>query len=304
MKTPPTIILLAALMLLGCSLQAMAQGRPSSVINISVKGDRLAFASVADYKRAVDQPSKETKEQLARKIAALKGFTSFAQKQNSSTARQVDRESVKLLIEDEYFASILNANLVVQIGDQIFHINPSAERVYVLPAAYENEYSDLVNENTRNPHIRTFSTNDDVIEAIQGGPNGQETLLFCTQSGIGGRYSQTLMGGGNKLATAEFKKYGIFFSLFATVDPQGTWPSPFTFDFTGGIGANAGYVYYHVRCGNTVSYAISTKGSWLLTKQKYQSYQGSKNLNEVYFFYRLKDGGSFATPPVGFRVNK
>jgi hypothetical protein len=35
--------------------------RPSGVIKVSVKGDRLAFASIADYKRAVDQPSKETK---------------------------------------------------------------------------------------------------------------------------------------------------------------------------------------------------------------------------------------------------
>src|SRR5205085_6465339 len=121
-------------LLLFCAAPA---AEASDAINVSVKGDRLVFASLADYKRAVDQPSEQTKAEFARTVGALKGFTSFAQKPNSSPALKIAPDKVASLVKDEYFASILNSDLVVQIGDNIFRINPSTERVYVLPAADE-----------------------------------------------------------------------------------------------------------------------------------------------------------------------
>src|SRR6202043_30078 len=103
----------AALILLACTPQAATAQAPSSdAIKVSVKGDRLAFASIADYKRAVDQPSEQTKKQFAHTVAALTGFTSFAQKQNSSPTLRTSPDNVVSLIQDEYFASILNADLV------------------------------------------------------------------------------------------------------------------------------------------------------------------------------------------------
>jgi hypothetical protein len=309
MKPPtiPTFILAVATLLFAYLPQiAAAQPSPNRAIKVSVKGDRLAFASIADYKRAVDQPSEATKKQFARTVAALKGFTSFAQKQNFSPALETSRDKVASLIRDEYFASILNADLVVQIGDYIFRVNPSRERVYVLSAANEKEYNDLIAENARNSNIRTFSTNDDVVDVIEAGGKGPETL--CSETGIGGRHSEAPVG--SLTAMADFVRYGIYFTLFAMVSPYGSSGFPYMFEFTGGMSANAGYVYYHARCGTTASYEISTKGSWTLMNRKYQSYQGSKNLNEVYFFYRLKNdffttrAGQYATPYVGFRVNK
>jgi hypothetical protein len=304
-QTIPTSILAVATLLFAHPSQIVA-GRPSSNdgIKVSMKGDRLAFASIADYKRTVDQPSEAIKKQFAQTVATLKGFTSFAQKQNFSPALKTSRGKVAPLIRDEYFASILNADLIVQIGDHIFRVNPSKERVYALSAANEKEYSDLIAENVRNSNIRTFSTNDDVLDVIQAGGKGPETL--CSETGIGGRHSEAQVG--SLTATADFVRYGIYFTLFAMVSPYGSSGFPYWFDFRGGLSANQGYVYYHARCGTTASYEISTKGSWMLTNRKYQSYQGSKNLNEVYFFYHLWSDGAlrsqYATPLVGFRVNK
>lgn len=301
MKTR-ALILATAWVLSVCTPQAAeAQSGPGDVIHVSVKGDRLAFASIEDYKRAVDQPTEETREQFSRSVAALKGFTSFAQKQSSAAARQAYSDKVALLIQDEYFASILNSNLVVQIGDSIIRVNPSKERVYVLPAAREKEYGDLIAGNARNKHIRVFSTSDDVLEAIQAGGTGQQT---CNESGIGDLHSQAPAG--SLTAMAGFVRYGIYFTLFAMVSPYGSSGFPYQFDFTGGIDASQGYVHYRVRCGDTVGHDISTSGSWVRTNQKFQSYQGSRNLSQVYFFYRLKDPvtGQYLTPNVGFRVNR
>lgn len=280
---------------------AAAQSGPEDVIQVSVKGDRLAFASIEDYRRAVDQPSEETRSQLARTIAALKGFTSFAQRQSSATARQGYPGQVALLIQDEYFASILNSNLVVQIGDSIIRVSPSKERVYVLPAANEKDYRDLILGNARNKKIRVFSTNEDVLDAIQAGGTGQPA---CREAGIGDLHSQAPAG--SLTAMAGFLRYGIYFTLFAMVSPHESSGFPYQLDFTGGIDANQGYVHYRVRCGDTVSQEISTSGSRVRTKQTFQAYQGSRNLSEVYFFYRLKDPatGRFLTPNVGFRVNR
>jgi hypothetical protein len=310
----PTIILAAALILLAYSPRpAIAQGQPSGVINVSLKGDRLAFASIADYKRAVDEPSEKTKKRFLGTVAALKGFTSFGQKQDSLLARQTTPGNT-LLIQDEYFAAILNTDLVVQIGDYIFRVNPSSERVYALPVANKKEYADLIAENTRNPNIRTFSTNDDVLDVIKGGGKGPEALS-CHETGIGSYHREAQVGNsqtGLQKANVDFARYGIYFTLFAWLAPANS-SFPSTFEFTGGIAANQGYVYYHVRCGNTASYAISLIPSVDTNKQqqKYQSYQGSKTLNEVYFFYRIKFHPSFwigpstplYSPYVGIRVN-
>lgn len=288
----------------------LSQGQLSGVINVSVKGNRLAFASIADYRRAVDEPSEKTKEQFARTVTALKGFTSFAQNQKLLSAMRINRAKAAPSIQDEYFASILNADLAVQIGNYIFRVNPTTERVYALPVANEREYGDLIAENTRNRNIRTFSTGDDVLDVIEAGGKGLFTM--CKEGGIGGRNREEPVGSSGVVARAAFDRYGIYFTLYALVTPYGSSGFPYTFVFGGGIAANQGHIYYKVRCGKTADYDISSKGSWKLTYQKYQSYQGSKNLNEVYFFYTLISISSFrtgagvlqVTPLLGFRVNK
>jgi len=283
--------------------EAMTQDPLSDAIEVSVKGDRLVFSSIADYKRTVDEPSDETKEQFARTVAAL-GFTSFAQRQNPSLTLQTNSGELSSIVQDEYFASILNPDLVVQIGEHIFRVNPTTERVYALPVANEEEFADLIAENTLNSHLQSFSTEDNVLELIQAKTPGT-SLRFCTQSGIGGLGQSTPLAPlSEHTVSADFIRYGLFFTLQATVSHWTSSGFPYYFEFTGGVAANLGAVYYHVRCGSTANYVIKTPGSWKLTYQKFQSYQGSTNLNEVYFMFRLTDStGRVNLPYIGFRRN-
>jgi hypothetical protein len=209
----------------------------------------------------------------------------------------------------------LNSNLAVQIGGHIFRVNPSTERVYALPVANEKEYGDLIAENVLNPHIRTFSVDDEVLDEIEAGGEAFRKGLqmgFCKETGIGNKGASTDIVYQTKMkgkATAAFKRYGIYFSLFALANDAGQNPT-YTFEFQGGIAANQGQVFYHARCSNKAptSYTSSENGFQSDHDRKYQSYDGSRNLNKVYFFYRLKAtsafGGGYLTSFVGFRVNK
>lgn len=284
-------ILLGSVLLILPGAAVSSAVQPKNSFNISVQGDRLAFATIADYRRAVDEPSAETKAALARALGSLTGFTSLAQKQKAAKTEA---------IRDEYFAAILNPDMVVQIGDHIFRVDPAAERVHALPVKYADEYRDLLTGNARNPHIRSFSTGDDVLDRIESAGGVPKT--FCSQSGIGGKSDSKLLGA--MTVSADFVRYGLYFTLFAKSSPYGSSAYPYVMDFTGGISANKGAVYYRVRCGNTVNYVTTTSGSWHAIHQKFQSYQGSKNLNQVYFVYRLKLNGVYQTSNVGFRVNK
>jgi len=296
----PTHILAALLLISGAGVAA-AQARPATPIRVSLVGDRLAFATVADYRRVVDQPTEATRAQWARTLAAQRGFVSLAQRQPSPGRGGAGSRAG--LVRDEYFAGILNPAGVVQIGEWIIRVDAAAEKVYALAVANAGEYRDLVAGNTRNAHVQQFTTGDDVLELLASRQHGGQKSLFCNQSGIGGRHMSIPVGGMN--AYADFDRYGIYFTLWASMSPYGSSPFPNTFEFTGGIPANQGYVYYHVRCGSTASYATATKGAWKLTYQRVQSYQGSTNLNQVYFYYRLKDAQSaYLTPWLGFRVNK
>ena len=283
---------------LGGDDAAKTHSPQASEFNVSIIKNRMAFKTVEDYERVVDNPKTELKNEFIKTINTLTNFNSYSKQLPSSGDRSTrDARSIK----DEYFASILNPDLVVQIGGYIFKVNPASEKVYALPVDDEAQYKDLISENTANTKIRVFSTNDDVLDLIRN--HGTETRsLFCNQSGIGNKSAGAYINGSN-LVTADYTKYGIYFSLVAKIGSIGSWPSLYVFDFTGG--KNKGYVHYHVRCGSTSDYSTATQGSWTGTYQKYASYQGSKNLNELYFGFRVKNAGTgqYVTPYVIIRQN-
>jgi hypothetical protein len=285
---------------------------PHNQFNASVVNSRLVFPTIEDYERAVNNPTEEVRTEFLGIVSGFRSSSSYGDQLLSTAGNSSNGDP---LIKDEYFAAILNADLAVQIGGYIFRINPISEKAYVLPVSQANQYDDLIAENTANGNIRVFSTDDDVLRLIQTADKGLSLIqnvgvpLFCRQTGIGSKYDEAyLTDGTGKLASAFFNRYAIYFSLSARIDPQGSWPSPYVFDFTGGIGQ--GYVHYHAKCGTTADYATTSNGVWRLTAQVYQSYQGSTNLNEVYFKFRVKKpsvsplfGGGVVSRLIGFRAN-
>lgn len=256
-------------------------------LGISLAGNVLVFKTIEDYRRAVDNPTEEVSGTVTAVVMNYFKFQSYL----NSKARAVKSE-----FNDEYFESLLNSDKVIQIDENLFRVNPNTGKVFVLPAAKINEYKDLIAENISNRSISVYSTDEDVLDLIKGKASNQKALdlfgLFCNEGGVGGDAAQIdFYYGGEKINTlAAFNKYGIYFSLFASVNPS-LGSSQFLFEFNG-IG---GYIHWHARCGLTVDYPITSSGNNNPSnKQRYQSYQGSRNLANFWFGYRilLKSNGT------------
>lgn len=272
----------------------LQKGIPSNKFNVLVIDKRLAFKTIADYEKIVNEPSEINKMMFLQEVKSLKGFTSFAQKQNPSSFLSKSSENLKNLIKDDYFASILNSDLAVQIGSNIFKINPIKEKVYMLPVKNADQYKDLISEKNSNKNIQVYSTGDDVLEIIKS--NGNKSL-FCHESGIGSYHAFSgvvKVGNVNISGHLYFNRFGIYFSLFAEAVAALNGVIVVTADIEP--------VYYHVKCKNTVGpYNVKDYGAGnTLNLKRYQSYQGSRNLNEV--FIRAKFKGTYSVPPNFVRI--
>jgi hypothetical protein len=247
-------------------------------LGISVIGNVLVFKTVDDYRRVVDNPTEDTSSKLRSAIAGYPEFRSYLQ------AKRPGGEEV---FNDEFFESLLNSDQIVQIGEHVFRVSPGTRKVYVLPAAKKDAYRDLVAEKA-NPNITEYSIDEDVLERVSGKVSAQMKFGFgwhCCEGGVGSAASQITFSyaGGNVQTLAAFNKYGIYYSLFAEVFPS-TGSNQFNFEFDNGYG----YIHWHARCGSTADYGTTTAGNANgNAKQRFQSYQGSANLANFFFGYRI-----------------
>jgi hypothetical protein len=248
--------------------------------NVSVRNGILVFPTRADYDKVATQPTEETESRFYAVLKTLNGFNSIGNKILQSSGPN------ETGIKDDFLAAILNEDLAVQIVDHIFKLDPQSQKVFALPIVNANEYPDLVAEKVSNGKIRMFSMEDDVLDWIvepEGtiGDTGNEKSLFCTEGGIGGSFSPSSLN--TEPCAAEFRRYGIYFSLKAYIQTGTVSGSNYFFDLEP--------VHYHVRCGNTVgpynSYHATGQYDISIPGLKYQSYQGSKNLHAVYFRARV-----------------
>lgn len=273
-------------------------------IEFNKEGNYLIFQSASDYENLADCEMDEHRQDVLKSIREVEGFKSLGDIDNSIA--KSDRD----YISSDFLLTILNSDAIVKIGHYFYKIDKANERVLVMHETFENEMTDLIDKNLANSHIWKLSTSANVIDEMEGMSTVEPPLdgeeERCLESGIGERHvSIPLSDNLSKLAYADFNKWGIYFDLRATISPQGSWPSPYVFEFLGGIPSQQGYIYYHARCGTTASYSTSTSGTWQASSQKFQSYQGSKNLNKVYFYYRVRNASTnqYVTPFFGFRVN-
>lgn len=246
-------------------------------ISVSVKNNRLVFTTRADYERLVNESKPDVRRRVFEGLKALDGFTSLAAAPLATERISAERPNRSALITDDQFRSILNPDLVVQIGDYIFKVNPATEKVYALPAAHETEYADLVAERTSNPNIQQFSTSDAVLDLLVS----DQANARCRESGVGPARSRTeiRLGADSIEVVVEYNRWGIFFSLRALPNIHPKLDASATVELAP--------VYYHVRCGNTVGpYSVTSHD--LGKTGVYHSWQGSTPLNEFYMRARFQ----------------
>jgi len=273
----------AALLLCFASAESQQQAAVKDWHGLAVIDNRVVFRTTEDYLRVVNRPDERTREQLL-EVLKSRGFVSHA---DLSTAGSSDR-----LVEDEYFAHIVNPDLCVQIGNYIFHVSPASEKVYALLATRDEQYAALVAEDTTNPSILQFDAGEDVLDAVRHSPT-QDWTLFCNENSCGGRdqftdvywSEQTPSGQTNNYrmsGSVKYVKLGIYFTIKAqgllqVEDTQG-WHVATTDTLSVALAP----VHYKPRCGTVVGPNNVNRidlGSIL-----YQPYQSAKALSR----YRMR----------------
>lgn len=203
------------------------------------------------------------------------------------------------------FPHLINKDQVIQVNKYIYKFDPSIGKVFVLKGVLNMFYSDLINEDLTNKNIEVFNIIDDVISMLENRDvppptNPQESRLFCRESGIGqgsddgGIYfkSDNTVKYNNRYlkCNVEYDKQyaGLYHNLFAEGALYAVvyWPkaNDYTTDHiinNESIRLELAPVYYHIRCGSTIGPYNTSKTGYSIVK--YQSYQGSKHLNQLYF---------------------
>ncbi len=326
----------------------------------------LGFATIADYKTAITNPTDAQQTALYNSIASFTTFTSYSKFYPNS-----------ILFKNEDLTDLLNPDGVILIGNNYFKVDPTVDKVFVLPKADVAYYYDLIAPNPSSGKVVMFSTYENVLELIEAGAllNTQvatvdvpEVMTATTQKGLRRFFVKVIIpvvnvikqavvtvqeniNGAVKNVTntisqvistdcnetgcgasavhasvgtaqstdAYYRKWGIYFHLFAVVSPVGTLPNPYNFGFVGGIGStvapvkrDSGYIAYHVKCNQTIGTELITNGHYqwnsLSNVFVYHSYKGSHPLNKVYFKYSIlvksvTNSWIPISPLVGFRAN-
>jgi hypothetical protein len=250
---------------------------------------RLTLPTINDYRNLVDTPSVTKETAIINAINLLPGYTSWNEAHPNDT-----------LFNSNLFGSILNADGVVQIGANVFRIDPIMKKVFVLPLANIVYYADLIAQYPQTGKVIMFSTDDEVLSLIEAGAldHTQVTTISSTYEATSGTIAtrsfwsfivSVFTGATNSVglcndhrvtnktdiavnafgafdvAAAYLRNYGLYTTLYAQMELGEVIidrKNPYNFGFDGGISANLGYVYYKRRCDNTVSYSTVSAGSY------------------------------------------
>ena len=280
-----TAALALSAVLSACQKQEL-ESTPVVLPNFKVEQGMLHFETTADYQTMTDMPSEGLRSAFLQKVRSEPGFTS-AERALGSGSRSVDQDLL-FLIDDPYFREMLNENLCVWIDDHIFRVNPEDGKVYVIPSSgVGDKYDDLLAQNTDDEDVREFPIDVNVLDEVD---RPDALWPFCSESGVPAQNPDPIAFNDNsgRTATARYAKYGIYFTVFAKVEPVNS-SGPFMDFYFKGIGPwdmGEGKVFYRQKCGNTVDYKSRSQGTWQLNNRRFQSYQGSKGLNRLYFYFR------------------
>lgn len=280
----------------------------------------LAFNTIADYETAVTQPTAATQTVLTNLIKSFTSFTSYSTTYPGDTLFG-DTDFTDLLngagviqIGAYYFKidPVLQKVFVLPVTESAYYYDLVAKYPQTGKVAMFSTQEDvlalikdgiIVNLVVKEIDIqedgtissmrgllsrlvvrvsKTFTDATNSISATIGTNCGE---IYAARQAVPKLYQGSLTGGG--YAWARHRKFGIYFHLYAYLEysPE----SGITLDFTGGM-PNEGYIYYKLKCKNTVaSYALRTAGTYnsFNKSRKYDSYKGSRALTKYYFAYRV-----------------
>lgn len=263
--------------IVGCKKENKLPLVESNQSEISSNGKMLIFESVDSYEKAVEYTTAEKRERLLSDISKLNFKNYFSVEHLNSKSGNNSLQEM-----DDFLGQLLNEEGCIQIGNYIYKVNLQSEKVFVLPISNSAEYQDLVHENKSNKNIRQFSTSDDVIYLAESGDSGEK----C--GGIdGGEYVSDVVDFGNNIRCQAMVKHfraGVYYRTTARFVPltSGVLSSELEVK-----GPEAWRKRRPCDSGTTGTSPAGVKVSGT-TQQLWEFYSGTRNLNGLYLFARIK----------------
>lgn len=260
----------------------------NNAMRYSTDNRMLIFKTTEDYEAVIAEIGSGGEQAFIDEVVQL-NYTSYAEELASKGGSTVD------LIADDVMSAILNKDGVVQIGDYVYRINKSTEKVFVLPASKISAYDELVAESKTNPDVRKFSTSDEVIDLAESGAAGEQKGLFCSDrkanehnqsSNVVKLMDSPLV---DMYIKASYNKFGVYFTLKAEgKHPTVSW-SLYKFYFQV---ENSSWAK---RCGSSCdnySHPWLTKSSGTQSNnvqtEKYLFFNGMRQLKNYHFKVRFR----------------
>ena len=220
MKKITGIILFAlVLYLVGCrkddleiSENAMDMDTKTAVIEgpVRVQDNMLYFVSVEDYGNTIDYLAQLGDENFADWEDQL----SF----NSMRKMMTEEEREKIGIEDDLFATLLNPDGMIHIGEYIFQVDVPHEHVFMVrDTEYEGSKLSSISVFNTKADVRVFSIDDDILGILEGDIEDEfEKSSFCETEKKGYYYIYFWDGGYAKFKIVH-QRAGFYNSLIAKI---------------------------------------------------------------------------------------
>lgn len=188
----------------------------------------LNFSSIEAYRDLIENSDFTKKSIVVKEIDKIQKFQSmknqyFASKA-SSNSRKLHSSEEEMVVTNDFFSTLLNADGLITIGDYIIKINLGEGTCLVLPIKYESQINDLMAENTNNQNIMIFSVSDDALDMLEEGSAGTingRTSLFCSDRRADGKEKVNLINYSDEGASYDYRvdakhvyqEAAVYFSL-------------------------------------------------------------------------------------------
>ena len=297
--------ILAITIFVACSKDAAESGISQQVavdsqLNIASDGSMLIFNTLADYERVVNEPTEQLKKDFLAAVKKMNHTTYAENREQNASASEVD------LIEDAYFAQILNKDNMVQIGTYLYLVDMKKEKCFALPVAYKSEINDLLSENTRDTHVEEYSVNQEVLYITQagelddardcGGVSGQDNYSPYIDLGLG--YSAR--------SGVRFNRFGVYFRLFGLAQITPLVSGVYTLYMTVAEPHGGWRKRRPCNSGTVGETEAGDKGFVTNGYKEWKFYSGTRTLNGYYFYTTAKvvyNGQTLITEKAGRNIN-
>lgn len=213
------------------------EGVTSLADHVFLENGYVRFASTEDFESFLGEENMEKKNLLLNRVqeAPFTSWRKYFLENEQTLAPNGRTDADDELLEDEYLASLMNEDGILQIGKYLFKIDINQALVFALAEENKSSYQDLVAANGGNEDIMIFSTTDEVLTSLEEGStgtieNGRIQGLFCKESKADSRNDPENVYYGDDyrmVCAVDYFAAGVYFKLRAKVNNQiknvGVW---------------------------------------------------------------------------------